>query len=143
MFKDGQGRGYGINVLGGPLLDTPPQQSRPIWLWNIMSFKRTLSAGEYDSYAIRFDVFCEAGTILSQESVAFNGETLVARERRPSTLAKPRPGTYEEDMFAIVCDPSKRSPKPPFATFAEVHRALEKLVAKGDQPAGAPGSPAP
>lgn len=132
MFKDSQGRGYGINVIGGPLLDTPPQQSRPAWLWDIMSYTLGSSRGEYDSKAIMFDVFCDAGTIMSQEVVLLKGETLLARERRPGTLAKPRPGTYEEDMFAVICDPSKRSPEPPFATFAEVHKALEKQVAKGD-----------
>lgn len=143
MFKDNQGRGYGITVLGGRLVDTPPQQSRPIWLWDIMSYKLATSRGEYDSKVIRFDVFCEAGTVTYRDVLIFNGETLVARESAPGPLAKPRPGTYEEDMFAVVCDPSKRSPHPPTQTFAQVHGALEKLVAKGDQPAGAPSSPAP
>ncbi|AUX68755.1 hypothetical protein CHX26_03825 [Porphyrobacter sp. HT-58-2] len=143
LFEDKQGRGKGITLLGGNLPGPMSRNPHFIWLWDVQSYTMSTRVGDYDKSALLYNIDCEAGTVQYWESVIFLGETLVGREKSMGSLTKPAAGTVQQKMFDQVCDPSKRPSDPPTQTFAQVHGALEKLVAKGDQPAGAPSSPAP
>lgn len=143
LFEEKQGRGKGITVLGGSLPGPMSRNPHLIWLWDVQSYTIPTRIGDYDKSALLYNIDCEAGTVQAWQSAIFLGETLVGRDKSMGNLNKPAPGTVQQKMFDQVCDPSKRSPHPPTQTFAQVHDALEKLVAKGDQPAGAPGSSAP